>query len=96
MDLRKRSLAPIGDEAWEFLEESARGALDADVSALEEAAKRIAVFEERAVYEGLDQVAEHRMKPSGDSLVGAIAAATSSSRSDKTSRWASAAPTASR
>ncbi|MFW5737487.1 MAG: family 1 encapsulin nanocompartment shell protein [bacterium] len=163
MDVRKRSLAPIGDHAWGFLEETARdvisanlsarrvvdvagplgwdhaavslgrlslpsnakqiatpeagaasevgfgvrmvkplvesrvaftlsqwemdniarGALDADVSALEEAAKRIAVFEERAVYEGLelgsieglDQVAEHRTKPSGDSLVGAIAAA---------------------
>lgn len=64
---------------WE-LDDISRGALDADISALEEAAKKIAVFEERAVYnglelgsiEGLTSVGEHTRAKGGDSYLGAI------------------------
>jgi uncharacterized linocin/CFP29 family protein len=65
---------------WE-MDDISRGALDADIAPLEEAAKKIAVFEEHAVYkglelgsiEGLTTVGEHTIKKADDSYLGAIA-----------------------
>jgi len=67
---------------WE-LDDISRGALDPDISALEEAAKRIAVFEESAVYgglelgsiEGLTSVGEHTINKGKESFLGSIAKA---------------------
>ncbi|MFP4115132.1 MAG: family 1 encapsulin nanocompartment shell protein [Spirochaetota bacterium] len=65
---------------WE-MDNIARGSLDADIAPLEEAAKKIAIFEEHAIYnglelgsiEGLTAVGEHTLKKGDASYLGVIA-----------------------
>ncbi|MFP4377526.1 MAG: family 1 encapsulin nanocompartment shell protein [Spirochaetales bacterium] len=67
---------------WE-LDNVTRGSVDADITPLEEAARKIAVFEERAVYEGLQlgsiegltTVGKHTATKGDGSYLGAIAKA---------------------